>query len=96
MTTPLKIKKANPLDFYQLRQPKSCPLHFQYISIPLQYNLEKTIIKWITENLRGRFYVGKTLKLDSNNNILESFRIGFEEPKELSYFTLACPHLKYK
>ena len=60
-----------------------------------KYNLEQTIQKWIHSNLKGRFYVGKGLHIDQTNKISESLRIGFEEPKELSYFTLACPHLKY-
>jgi len=96
MTTPLKIKKPNILDFFNIRHTKSPPDHFQYILIPIQYNLEDTISKWIYHHLKGRFYVGKSIKLDNNLKIMECLQIGFEEPKELSYFTLACPHLKYK
>ena len=95
MTTSLKIKKPNPLDFFSVRQPISAPPHFEYIFIPVQYNLEKTISRWITENLKGRFFIGKGLNISQNNVITESLKIGFEDPKELSYFTLACPHLKY-
>lgn len=95
MTTPLKIKKPNALDFFNLRQPNSAPPHFEYILIPMQYNLEKTISRWISENLKGRFFVGKGLNINQSNKPVESLKIGFEDPKELSYFTLACPHLKY-
>lgn len=95
MTTPLKIKKPNHLDFWNIRQPQSAPPHFSYINIPLQYNLQETIRRWIKINLKGRFFVGKTIILNKYNKIEECIRIGFEDSKELSYFTLACPHLKY-
>lgn len=96
MTSLLKIKKPNILDFYEIRQSFTPPLHFVYINIPLQYNLEETIIRWIKNNLKGRFYVGQGLYLNKEDNIDTALKIGFEEPKELSYFTLACPLLKYK
>jgi hypothetical protein len=95
MTTPLKIKKPNHLDFWDLRQPQSAPPHFDYINIPVQYNLQETITRWINFNLRGRYFVGKTVRSNANGNLEECLQIGFEDPKELSYFNLACPHLKY-
>lgn len=95
MTTPLKIKKPNPLDFFGVRQSSSPPAHFEYVSIPMQYNLENTIKRWISIHLKGRFYVGKAVIFTKNNKIEECLRIGFEDTKELSYFSLACPHLKY-
>jgi len=33
--------------------------------------------------------------LDDNNKIAQIITIGFEETKDMSYFMLACPHLKY-
>ena len=94
MTPEPNLKKPNPLSFFQLRTPASPPRHFQYIFISQRYNLEKTIIKWIDDNLKGRFYVGKTVTL-KQDDIIEALQVGFEQPKELSYFTLACPYLKY-
>jgi len=91
-----KLKKPNILDFYNIRKPKKAPYHFEYINIPIQYNLENTISRWIQDNLKSRFYVGKDIYINDENKILECLKIGFEDPKELSYFTLACPHLKYK
>lgn len=52
--------------------------------------------RWINEHLKGRYYIGKTVNVDSTNTITPALKVGFEEPKELSYFTLACPLLKYK
>lgn len=96
MTQPLKIKKANRLNFFGVRKANSSPPHFEYITIPLHYNLERSMDKWIHDNLKGRYYIGRTLKINPiDRSISEVLNIGFEEPKELSYFTLACPHLKY-
>ena len=91
------LENPNPLNFFEVRQVKILPPHFESVSFinPL-YNLEGTIIKWIVENLKGRFYIGTINKLNDSNTYEKSLEVGFENPKELSYFTLACPYLKYK
>ncbi len=94
MTNNIETKKPNPLNFFGVRTSNSPPQHFQYIFLVQKYNLEKTITKWIDDHLKGRFYVGKTITL-KEDNIIEALQVGFEQPKELSYFTLACPYLKY-
>jgi hypothetical protein len=94
--TLLKNKEPNRLEVFNCRIAGSAPVHFEYIKIPLKYNLEESISKWIKEHLKGRYYVGKSLNINKENTIENVLKIGFEEPKELSYFTLACPLLKYK
>ena len=84
---------AHALNLFELRTPQSPPLHFEYILISQRYNLENTIAKWIDDNLKGRFYIGKTVCI-KHDKLVESLKVGFEQPKELSYFTLACPYLK--
>jgi len=91
-----KLKEPNPLNLFKIRKLGKPPVHFEYITIPMQYNLEEAISKWIQLHMKHRYYIGKTLDLDSADKIAVLLKIGFEEPKELSYFTLACPHLKYK
>lgn len=89
-------RKINPLDFYGIRQLKVPPPHFEYVTIEMRrYNLEQTIVKWIEKNLKGRFYVGSIHELDRNNKQSRVIKIGFEDPKEVSVFTLGCPYLKY-
>ena len=89
--------KPNPLNFFGVRQLEVPPPHFESINLPLTtYNLQDTIVKWIIKNLKSRFYVGTKTILDSDNQYSQTLQIAFEDPKELSYFTLACPHLKYK
>ena len=96
MNLPHKIKEPNPLNFFKLRKLNRLPPHFEFISVPLSYNLQSTIEKWILYNLKGRFYVDRNIDLDSTDTIHSVIKIGFEDGKEMSYFTLACPHLKYK
>lgn len=91
----IKIKEPNPLNLFELRQLKVPPEHFEYILLPIRYNLQDSITKWINEHLKGRFYIGKTLDIDKTNSVTTMLKVGFEEAKEMSYFTLACPHLKY-
>ena len=91
-----KLKDPNPLNVFKIRQLNKAPVHFEYLIIPLQYNLETAITKWIELHMKHRFYIGKTLDINSEGKITTLLKIGFENPKELSYFTLACPHLKYK
>jgi len=91
-----KIKDPNPLNVLEVRRIKNAPLHFEYLTIPLTYNIEQSIIKWIMQNLNGRFYVGTSVDIDKANKITYVLKIGFEESKEASYFILACPILKYK
>ena len=92
-----KLENPNPLDFYEIRRLEVPSPHFECMSISLNtYNLEQTIVKWIETNLRGRFYVGSVTELDTDNQFKKMIKVGFEDPKELSFFTLACPYLKYK
>lgn len=97
MSKQRNIKEPNPLNFFGTRQVVIPPPHFETLTVAMRlYNLEGTIIKWITENLKGRFYVGNATILDDSNQFQRVIKIGFEDPKELSYFSLACPYLKYK
>ncbi len=91
----IKEKPINVLDLLQARQLSTAPPHFEYIDIPVTYNLEDTLIKWIKSHLKNRFYVGKKLTLSKQNDKTVCLSIGFEDNKEMSYFMLACPHLKY-
>lgn len=88
-------QKPNPLNFLDIRRLEKPPEHFEYITLPIKYNLEMVLSKWITDNLKNRFYIGKTVCVDEENNLKSVLQIGFEEPRELSYFTLACPYLKF-
>jgi hypothetical protein len=92
----LKTKKINPLNVFDSRRVKFAPPHFEYVNIPMTYNLEDSIVKWIKQHLKNRFFVGTNVSLNNDNKLIQVLTIGFEENKDMSYFMLACPHLKYK
>ena len=91
----MKVKEPNALNFFEIRRSLLPPPYFEYILLPTRYNLEQSLVKWIELHLKGRFYVGKSVAVNGSNNIEQMTKVGFEEAKELSYFTLACPYLKY-
>ena len=91
----IKNKKPNPLNVFDIRQVKTAVPSFEYINLPIKYNLEDSLSKWINCNLRNRYYIGKQITLDNENKLSQVITIGFEETKDMSYFMLACPHLKY-
>jgi hypothetical protein len=92
----IKNLSPNPLNIFEVRQVKSPPPHFEFVNIPMTYNLEQSLVKWIYKKLKNRFYIGKNVILDNESKITQVITVGFEDSKELSYFMLACPHLKYK
>lgn len=89
------MKRPNHYNVFETRKLKNPSPHLDYITITLTYNLEQAINKWIVDNCKGRYYVGKTIALQDNTLNHRLIKIGFENSKELAYFTLACPHLKY-
>ena len=93
----LKNGKPNPLNYFNIRRVGfACP-HFKYTTVDkYNPNLLKNIDQWIKKNLNNRYYVGQSMALDNTNTIIYTIRIGFESEKELSFFTIACPHLQIR
>lgn len=91
----IKNGEPNPLNVFEVRQVKAAVPHFEYVNIPMKYNLEQSLTKWIERNLKNRFYIGKNVTLNDANKVTPVITVGFEESKDMSYFMLACPHLKY-
>lgn len=90
-----KLKDPNPLDVLDMRRTGFCPPHFSTVNIPKRYNIEQVISEWIDHNLSGRYFLGNNVELDKENKITQVYTVGFESAKEMSFFMLACPHLKY-
>ena len=93
----LKNGKPNPLNYFGLRRVEFAAPHFKYTSIE-KYSplLARQIDSWIKSNLNNRYYIGQGITLDHTNTIIYTTRIGFESEKELSFFTIACPHLQQR
>ena len=93
----LKNGKPNPLNYFGIRRVEFAPPHFKYTTID-KYNPThiRLLDYWIKHNLNSRYYIGQGLSLDNSNTIVYTTRIGFESEKELSFFTIACPHLQLR
>lgn len=91
----MKEDRVNPLNVLEVRRVDYCPSYFEKTVITPRYNLHIVINEWIYSNLSGRYYIGNALAPTDEHGIKQTLKIGFENPKELSYFMLACPHLKY-
>jgi hypothetical protein len=91
----LKNGKPKPLNYFDLRRVEFSAPHFKYTTLE-RYNptLLRNVDSWIKQNLNSRYYIGQGLDLDNTNTIVYTTRIGFESEKELSFFTIACPHLQ--
>ncbi len=82
---------VNPLNALGLRKLNYIPQHFTKMSIK---NIEiDNINSWIYSNLNGRYAIARSLKIDENNRMVETQDLGFEDPAELTMFSLACPYL---
>lgn len=89
-----KTNKPNALNFFNVRRFKKKPKNL----ICSQYNIfseeqESSILKWINENLKSRFYFGRHLVLNDDTKFEYVLLVGFESPKEMSIFNLSCPFL---
>lgn len=90
----ISADKINALNVLNYREVDDPPPYFHFTVLDIRYNLIQSLREWILENLKYRFYIGETLVLE-NNQFVTKLKIGFEEPKESSFFLLACSHLKY-
>jgi len=94
---PFKLKEPNPLNLFEARRSNTSPPHFEYITIPYTYNIEESLNKWVQKNLKGRYFLNKSASVSGDTGKIEALmKVGFEDSKEMSYFMLACPLLKYK
>lgn len=91
----MKIKKGilNPLNVLDIRYVQKIPKHFTSIMVELSCD-EKTIKRWIYNNLSSRFNVVKDLVVLDNNLMTELTKISFEDKRESSLFILKCPYLE--
>lgn len=85
--------KINPLNVLGQREVEGPPPLFHYVLLDLRTSDILEIRNWIFQNLKHRFYIGETLVLDNDNQFQKKIKIGFEDPKESSFFLLSCSFL---
>lgn len=91
----MRIKKGtlNPLNVLGIRYLERAPKYFFKISVNLNCD-DRTVKRWIFNNLNGRFNVSKDLIVVDNNHMIETSKIGFEDQREATLFMLKCPYLE--
>jgi hypothetical protein len=59
------------------------------------WDANENVKNWIEQKLVGRFSIVSSPQIDSATGKLKiSTFVGFEDEKELTYFMLACPHIR--
>ena len=85
--------ELNPIDVLRKREIGFMPPHFSKIKLSDDDSLFDEKSDWIKNKLKGRYYINHAPSID-NNKLKTTTFIGFEDPKELTYFMLACPFLR--
>jgi hypothetical protein len=83
---------VNPLNVLGVRRLSYMPKHFARMTINDELNSDR-IDAWVYQNLDSRYTIIKSLKIDSNNKMIEIQELGVEDPKELTILSLSCPYL---
>jgi len=88
-----KTGEPNPLNFFGIRKVQKPLPHFTYLQTKFDYGMEDKINNWIRINLKSRYFLEKTIKSSHEHKVEYVIKIGFEDAKELTIFTLSCPYV---
>ena len=83
----------NPIDVLKQRKLKTAPPHFAKLQIS-EAEVFSGVEDWVKTKLKGRYYMVKRPVLDTHGKLSSAVCMGFEDPKELTFFMLACPQLR--
>lgn len=86
--------KINALDILNLRQIDSVAPHFAKIKLADMDLFGADVETWIRSKLIGRFYIKRQPGISQDGKLKTATYVGFEDHKELTYFMLACPHIR--
>lgn len=86
--------EINELDIVGGRYLDYIPKHFAKIKISDKDYFDSSIPEWISNRLKGRYAVGTIPSIDNQGRLKLTAYAAFEDQKELTYFMLACPHLR--
>ncbi|NBP56101.1 hypothetical protein EBU71_06120 [bacterium] len=86
----------NPLTVLGVRSLTWMPPHFSKIKVATNvWSAEVQIKDWIEQKLTGRYSIVSAPGTESSTGKLKVLTyVGFEDDKELTYFMLACPHIR--
>tara|TARA_A100001011_G_C14260989_1_gene822384 strand:+ start:596 stop:868 length:273 start_codon:yes stop_codon:yes gene_type:complete len=79
----------NPLNVIEERESNFIPEHYTVVPIPTKYEYDipntNHVRWWVYKNLDGRFGLNNSKSGDYQNKV----NIGFEDPSEATYFSMA-------
>ncbi len=84
----------NPLDVLNKRTLSFVPPHFAKFKLSEDAWNHGQIESWIKSKLKGRYVVAKLPSIGKEGQLKAATFVAFEDQKELTYFMLACPHLR--
>jgi hypothetical protein len=87
----------NPLEVLNKRSLSHIPPHFAKLKIEDGNRFlvsTNTMESWVRTRLRGRYAIAKLPSIDKDGHLKTATFVAFEDQKELTYFMLACPHLR--
>jgi len=84
----------NPIEVLKERRIEFLPIHFSKITISDVEIFDGKIEDWIKVKLKGRYCIVRQPIVDQTGKLKSATFAAFEEQKELTYFMLACPHLR--
>ena len=79
---------VNALNVLGVRRLSYMPKHFTTMTLSGSVTSER-IDSWVYQNLDSRYAIIKSLKLDSNNKMIEVHELGVEDAKELTILSLS-------
>lgn len=96
------IFELNPIDVLKRRELKILPPHFLKIKLTDSISIKLTdsisyideVQCWVKSRLKGRYCIIQTPLVNASGKIQSTTVVAFEDQKELTYFVLACPHLR--
>jgi hypothetical protein len=86
----------NPLEVLNKRSLSHIPPHFAKFKIDdrgASFGSD-SLENWIRNRLKGRYAIAKQPTIDKDEHLKTATFVAFEDQKELTYFMLACPHLR--
>lgn len=88
------MNEINSLDILNIRKLSHIPAHFARMHLSDINFLTRGIESWIQNCLKGRYSVVNMPAVDKEGRLKKTTFVAFEDHKELTYFMLACPHLR--
>lgn len=84
----------NPLEVLQKRSLSFIPPHFAKVKVTQNELGFGGLESWVKTRLKGRYAIRDMPSIDKEGHLKTATFVAFEDQKELTYFMLACPHLR--